>query len=46
MRRDLTDVTVVLDRSGSMTACQVEAENGVNHFIERQRSQSGDVANL
>lgn len=42
MRTDLTDVTVVLDRSGSMSSCQAEAENGVNHFVEEQRKQPGD----
>lgn len=42
MRSDLTDVTVILDRSGSMTSCREEAENGVNHFIERQRTQPGE----
>lgn len=42
MRSDLADVTVVVDRSGSMQACQQEAENGVNHFIDEQRKQPGD----
>lgn len=42
MRQDLADVTVVVDRSGSMDACRQEAENGVNHFIDEQRKQSGE----
>lgn len=42
MRDDLVDVTVVLDRSGSMESCKVEAENGLNHFIDQQRQQSGE----
>lgn len=42
MRSDLTDVTVILDRSGSMESCRVEAENGVNHFIEEQKKQDGE----
>lgn len=42
MRSDLTDVTIVLDRSGSMQSCRDEAENGVNHFIEAQRQQPGE----
>ncbi len=42
MRRDLTDFTVVLDRSGSMASCREEAENGLNHLIEKQRADSGD----
>lgn len=41
MQREATDVTVVLDRSGSMSTCRAEAENGVNHFIEEQRRQPG-----
>ena len=42
MRSDLTDVTVVLDRSGSMASCRQEAENGVNHFVDDQKKQEGD----
>ncbi len=41
MRKDLTDITVVLDRSGSMASCLNEAENGLNHFIEEQKKQPG-----
>jgi len=43
MRSDLTDITVVLDRSGSMASCREEAQNGVNHFIEDQKKQSGEA---
>ena len=42
MRNDLTDVTLILDRSGSMSSCREEAENGVNHFIEEQKKQAGE----
>ena len=42
VRKDLTDVTVVLDRSGSMVSCREEAENGLNHFIEEQKKQPGE----
>lgn len=42
MRSDLTDVTVVLDRSGSMSSCREEAENGVNHFVDKQKKHDGD----
>lgn len=31
MNKNLSDVTVILDRSGSMESCRTEAENGVNH---------------
>jgi len=43
MRIDLTDITVIMDRSGSMQSCQVEAENGLNRFIEEQQAQSGEA---
>ena len=43
MNQNLTDVTVLLDRSGSMDACRIEAENGVNHFIEDQKNAAGTV---
>ena len=42
MRSDLTDVTVVLDRSGSMSSCRDEAENGVNHFVDEQKKHEGE----
>ena len=42
MKENLSDITVVLDRSGSMTRCQSEAENGLNHFIEEQKALSGE----
>ena len=43
MRRDLTDLTVVLDRSGSMAECRAEAENGLNHLIAKQKEEPGDA---
>lgn len=42
MRKDLVDLTVVVDRSGSMDSCRKEAENGINQFIEDQRNQDGE----
>lgn len=41
MRPDLTDITVVLDRSGSMASCRSDAEGGLNHFIQEQAKQPG-----
>ena len=41
MRSDLTDLTVVLDRSGSMSSCRDDAEGGLNEFIRKQREQPG-----
>ena len=45
MRTDLTDIVLVVDRSGSMTACQKDAEGGVNTFIDEQKKVAGE-ANL
>lgn len=42
MRSDLTDVTVVVDRSGSMQSCKEEAEGGLNAFVQAQREQPGE----
>ena len=43
MRSDLTDITVVLDRSGSMESCKQDAEGGLNSFIEEQKKQPGSA---
>lgn len=41
MRGDYCDVTVVLDRSGSMAACKSDAEGGLNAFVEEQKKGPG-----
>lgn len=43
MRQDLTDITVVLDRSGSMHACQSDSEGGLNRFIDDQKKLPGEA---
>ncbi len=43
MRADLTDITMVIDRSGSMESIQSDAQGGVNTFIESQKSEPGDA---
>lgn len=43
MRADLTDITLVVDRSGSMQAIQADAEGGVNAFIEQQAREPGEA---
>lgn len=45
MRQDLTDITMVIDRSGSMASCRTDAEGGINHFIAEQKKADG-FANL
>ena len=42
MRDDLTDITLVIDRSGSMEAIRSDAEGGVNTFITEQAKQPGE----
>lgn len=43
MRSDLTDITLVVDRSGSMGAVQTDAEGGVNSFIAEQAKEPGEA---
>ncbi|MFO0915099.1 MAG: vWA domain-containing protein [Pirellulales bacterium] len=43
MRNDLTDITLVIDRSGSMEAIRSDAEGGVNAFIRQQAKEPGDA---
>lgn len=43
MRADLTDITLVVDRSGSMEAIREDAEGGVNAFIADQAKQPGEA---
>jgi Mg-chelatase subunit ChlD len=45
MKTDLTDITLVVDRSGSMYLCQDDAQGGINQFIEDQKKVKGS-ANL
>lgn len=41
MRKNLTDIVVVLDRSGSMISCEKDMEGGLNTFIEEQKKVEG-----
>jgi len=41
MNKNLTDLTVILDRSGSMATCVDDAEKGLNYFIEQQKKNEG-----
>lgn len=42
MRNDLTDITLVVDRSGSMRSIQADAEGGINSFLEKQAQLDGE----
>ena len=43
MRSDLTDITLVVDRSGSMEKIREDAEGGVNTFIQEQAKHPGEA---
>lgn len=43
MRSDLTDITLVVDRSGSMADVREDAEGGVNTFIAEQAKEPGEA---
>lgn len=43
MRSDLTDITVLLDRSGSMERCSSDTIGGFNAFIKGQRNAQGSA---
>ena len=43
MRTNLTDITLVVDRSGSMQSIRDDAEGGVNAFIADQARQPGEA---
>ncbi len=43
MRNDLTDITLVVDRSGSMESIKSDAEGGINEFIHSQVGEPGEA---
>jgi uncharacterized protein YegL len=43
MRSDLADITLVVDRSGSMQDIRADAEGGIRAFIEKQAKEPGEV---
>ena len=43
MRMDLTEIVLVVDRSGSMASCRAEAQAGIDHFIRSQKEQPGQA---
>jgi Mg-chelatase subunit ChlD len=44
MSQNLTDITLVVDRSGSMEAIRRDAEGGVNAFIREQAAEPGEAS--
>jgi hypothetical protein len=43
MKPDLTDITLVIDRSGSMEEIRSDAEGGVNAFIREEAQHPGEA---
>jgi len=43
VRSDLADVTLVVDRSGSMSSIREDAEGGINTFVQEQAKQPGEA---
>lgn len=43
MKQGKTDIVLVVDRSGSMSTVQQEAENGINSFIKDQKKEPGEA---
>ena len=43
MKSNITDITLVVDRSGSMQERRKDAEGGVNAFIEEQAKEPGEA---
>jgi len=43
MKTDLTDISVVLDRSGSMESVRKDTIGGFNAFLEEQQAQPGEA---
>jgi len=43
MRTDLTNITMVVDRSGSMESIKSDAEGGINSFIDQQKQEPGEA---
>lgn len=41
MRQDLTDITIILDRSGSMEPIRDDTIGGVNTFVDNQKGLAG-----
>lgn len=43
MKEDYTDITILLDRSGSMQDCRSDMEGGLKAFIEEQKHDKDDT---
>ena len=43
MRKNLTEIVFILDRSGSMSGLEADTIGGYNALIEKQKSEEGEA---
>jgi uncharacterized protein YegL len=43
MNKTLSEIVLVMDRSGSMASIKEEAEGGINHFLDEQKRLPGEA---
>jgi len=43
LKKDLTEIVMIIDRSGSMISIQKDAQGGFNNFIKKQRELPGEA---
>ena len=43
MRKDLTEVVFILDRSGSMSGLEKDTIGGFNSMIDKQKNEEGEA---
>lgn len=46
MKKDYTDITIILDRSGSMASVKEASESGLQEFIQEQKKVKGDLTRV
>jgi len=46
MKKDYTDITIVLDRSGSMQSVKESSESGLYEFVKEQQKVKGDLTRV
>ena len=43
MRKNLTEIVFILDRSGSMSGLETDTIGGFNSMIEKQKKENGEA---
>lgn len=43
MRKNLTEIVFILDRSGSMSGLEIDTIGGFNSMIEKQKKENGEA---